>query len=167
MTKGPILNIADLTYDPWGRGDKFAAKIGRIGVRLGAQKLGYNVTVIPPGKRAYPMHSHRANEEMFFILEGSGTLRIGAESYPIRQGDVIACPPGGPETAHQIVNSSDTELKFLAVSTMISPEMAHYPESGKVGLYHYLPPSPDGTPQRARYFATQEGTMDDYWDGEV
>lgn len=162
----PIVNVDELRYDDWGHGHKFAAKIGRIGLRIGAQKLGYNITVIPPGKRAYPAHTHTANEEMFFVLEGSGTLRVGSETHAIRQGDFICCPPGGPETAHQIHNTSDTDLKFLAVSTMISPEIAHYPDSGKVGLYHYLPPAADGTPQRLRYFADGQGTMDDYWKGE-
>jgi uncharacterized cupin superfamily protein len=167
MPGKPILNIDELNYEPWGRGDKFQARIGRLGIPLGAQKLGYNVTVLPPGKRAYPAHSHSTNEEMFFVLEGSGTLRVGKETYPIRQGDVIACPPGGPETAHQIVNSSDKELKFLAVSTMISPEIANYPDSGKVGAYLILPPAADGSSQRLRYFAKEQGTMDDYWDGEA
>jgi len=162
-----ILNIDSLEYRDFGRGDKFEAKLGQISLALGAQKLGYNLTVVPPGKRAFPLHNHRTNEEMFFIVEGTGTLRVGKEAYPIRRGDVIACPPGDPETAHQIVNTSNAELKYLSVSTMISPEMCEYPESGKIGLYHHLPPAPDGTPQRLRYFAKEQGTMDDYWDGEA
>ena len=166
MTK-PILNIDDLHYRLNSRGEKFEARLGQLSIPLGAQKLGYNLTVVPPGKRAFPLHNHRANEEMFFVIEGSGELRVGSETYPVRQGDVIACPPGGPETAHQIINTSDAELKYLSVSTMISPEMAEYPDSGKVGLYHYLAPAADGTPQRLRYFAREQGTMDDYWEGEA
>jgi len=166
MTK-PILNIDDLQYRLNSRGEKFEARLGQLSIPLGAQKLGYNLTVVPPGKRAFPLHNHRANEEMFFVIEGSGELRVGSETYPVRQGDVIACPPGGPETAHQIINTSSADLKYLSVSTMISPEMAEYPDSGKVGLYHYLAPAADGTPQRLRYFAREQGTMDDYWEGEA
>src|SRR5262245_60863884 len=59
----PILNVDALEYRPWGHGERFAAHIGDIGAKIGAQKLGYNVTVVPPGKRAYPAHSHRVNEE--------------------------------------------------------------------------------------------------------
>ena len=44
---------------------------------------------------------------MFFIVKGAGTLRYGDETRKIRAGDVICCPAGGPETAHQIVNDSD------------------------------------------------------------
>ena len=164
----PILNIADLSFEDWGRGDKFEAKIGRIGLKIGAQKLGYNVTVVPPGKRAFPRHSHRANEEMFFILNGSGELIVGAQTYPLRAGDVIACPPGGPETAHQIVNTSSGELRYLSVSTMISPELAEYPDSGKVGMFHHLRPDAQGNPQRMRFvIQTQQTNMDDYWKDEA
>ena len=163
----PILNIAELEYHPWGRGERFAARIGAIGSRLGAQKLGYNLTVLPPGKRAFPFHSHRVNEEMFFVVEGEGEVRIGEARYPIRSGDVIACPSGGPETAHQIVNTSQAaELKYLAVSTRLSPEIAEYPDSGKFGVLAEFPPGADGRPQMLRFIGRTQATLDDYWEGE-
>lgn len=59
--------------------EKYDARMGFVGPRLGAQKLGYNITLIPPGKRAFPHHNHRVNEEMFFILEGTGQFRLGKE----------------------------------------------------------------------------------------
>jgi uncharacterized cupin superfamily protein len=150
--KDPIVNIADLEFIPFGHGHerpgagqahpRYQGSMGQIGERVGAQKLGYNLTVVPPGKRVFPLHSHRVNEEMFFILEGSGEVRIGkgAPPRPIRAGDVIACPPGGPETAHQIINTSDAELKFLAVSTKIYPEIADYPDFGTFAVYGADPP---------------------------
>ncbi len=138
----PILNIDDVDYRAWGYNagwpagvnskEHFQAKLGEIGRRIGAQKLGYNVTVVPPKKQAFPFHSHHANEEMFFILSGEGELRIGEERYKIRTGDVIACPPGGPETAHNIINTSDVELKYLAVSTRIAPDITEYTGVGKI-----------------------------------
>jgi uncharacterized cupin superfamily protein len=169
-----ILNIAEVEFIAVGYGtsnpgtenppEKFQARRGDIGRRLGAQKLGYNITVVPPGKRAFPLHSHRANEEMFFVLEGEGEVRIGAETFPIRKGDVMAHPPGGPETAHQIVNTSKAELKYLAVSTRISPEIAEYPESGKFGVYAEYP-SEDGKPRGFR-FISRPGASINYYDGE-
>ena len=148
--KDPIVNIADLEFTPWGHGNerpgagqahpKYQGLMGQIGERIGAQKLGYNLSIVPPGKRLFPMHSHRVNEEMFFVLEGAGEVRIGRDSppRPIRTGDVIACPAGGP--AHQIVNSSDAELKILAVSTRIYPEICDYPEFGTFAVYGLDPP---------------------------
>ena len=49
-----ILNIDDIEYQAWGHGDRFEARLGAISSRIGAQKLGYNVTVLAPGKRAFP-----------------------------------------------------------------------------------------------------------------
>ena len=171
MTR-PILNIDELGDDgwmPWGHGERFEARFGQIAARLGAKKLGYNVTVVPPGKRAFPHHNHNINEEMFFILEGSGELRYGEDTHPLCKGDVIACPPGGRETAHQIINTSDSEeLKYLAVSTTETPEIAHYPDSGKYGIMLSLPGErrPDGRPSGLRFFAREQGTLEDYWEGE-
>ena len=143
---------------------RFDARMGEIGPRIGAQKLGYNVTAVPAGKRAFPLHNHRVNEEMFFILEGSGQVRIGSDTYPVRKGDVLACPPGGPETAHQIINTGDTELKYLAVSTLIYPEICDYPDSGKF-LIAEQQRSADGTVQGFRHIGRAESAVD-YWDGE-
>jgi uncharacterized cupin superfamily protein len=161
----PILNVTELEYRRWGQGDRFEARIGALGGRLGAQKLGYNVTVLPPGKRAFPFHNHRVNEEMFFVLEGEGEVRIGESRHAIRSGDVIACPPGGPETAHQIVNTSAAELKYLAVSTRFSPDIAEYPDSEKFGVLAEFPPGADGKPELFR-FVSRVGANVDYWDGE-
>lgn len=147
-----IVNVEELDYTSLKNGDRFEAMMAMIGPRVGAQKLGYNVTVVPPGKRAFPLHNHRANEEMFFVLEGEGELRLGKERHPIKKGDVIACPPGGPDTAHQILNTSSAELRYLAVSTKISPELAEYPDSGKFGVLS----------EGFRYVGKPDGSLDYY-----
>jgi uncharacterized cupin superfamily protein len=138
--------------------------MGLIGPMIGAQRLGYNVTVVPPGRRAFPFHSHRVNEEMFFVLAGRGEVRIGPDTHPIREGDVIACPPGGPETAHQIVNTGDAELRYLAVSTKLSPEIAEYPDSGKFGVLAELTGA-DGRRDMFRFLGRPDQSVG-YYDGE-
>jgi uncharacterized cupin superfamily protein len=45
---------------------------------------------------------------------------------------VIACPPGGREVAHQIVNTGESDLKYLAVSTMDPVEIGEFPDSDKI-----------------------------------
>jgi len=134
MADKPLINIDELEYTRFGDGGRFEAKLLRISAAIGARDLGYNITVVPPGRRAFPFHRHHHNEEMFFILQGTGTLRYGDGEYPLREGDVIACP-AGPAGAHQIINSGRAELRYLAVSTNRSPEVAEYPDSGKVGMY--------------------------------
>jgi uncharacterized cupin superfamily protein len=168
----PIINIEDVVLTPRSAanaapGDaavRFDARIGQIAAHLGAQKLGYNITAVPPGKRAFPLHSHRINEEMFFVIEGSGEIRIGATVHPIRAGDIIACPPGGPETAHQIINTGATDLKYLAVSTQQYPEICDYPDSGKF-LVAERPRNADGSVHGFRHVGRADAALD-YWDGE-
>jgi uncharacterized cupin superfamily protein len=162
-----IVNIEDVKYRSWGHGDKFQARLGDVSTLIGARQMGYNVTVLAPGKRAFPFHNHRVNEEMFFILEGEGQVRIGPETFAVRKGDVIACPAGGPETAHQLINSSATgELKYLAVGTARSPEIAEYPDSGKLGVLARFPAEGDGKPEVMRYIIRSQAEMADYWEGE-
>lgn len=102
---------------------------------------------------------------MFFILEGTGEIRFGTETFPIRIGDFVACPPGGPEVAHQIRNTGAEDLKFLAVSTNLLPEINEYPDSGKFGVYADFP---TGTADEVEYLSFQgrESMNLDYWDGE-
>ena len=169
----PIINVADVSLDPTppafaptgSAAARFEAKTGVIGARIGAQKLGYNVTAVPPGKRAWPFHNHPAKEEMFFVLQGNGEVRIGEARYPIRTGDVIACPAGGAETAHQIINSGSEELRYLAVSTEHSLEMAQYPDAGKFMVKAESGTAQYGTPQRFA-FVGRETLSVASWDGE-
>ena len=138
--------------------------MAEIGRRIGARKLAYNVTVIDPGKAAYPAHAHRVSEEMFVVLEGQGEVRIGIERHVVRQGDVIAHPAGGPESAHQLRNTGDGPLKVLSVSTFETADVVEYPDSGKTA-YAVMTTSPDGQPQLKRGVALNQG-QPGYWDGE-
>lgn len=169
----PIINIADLELQPLPPGfmpagaaaERYDPRIGRVSTRLGAQKLGYNVTALAPGKCAFPFHSHRVNEEMFFILDGTGEIRIGSARHPVRNGDIIACPPGGHESAHQLINTGTVELRYLAVSTQLSPEICEYPDSGKYSVTADASPDATGKPPLFRNVA-RLGESLDYWEGE-
>ncbi|MBI2376913.1 MAG: cupin domain-containing protein [Deltaproteobacteria bacterium] len=161
----PIINIDDVPLETFSHGSKFEVQDGAIAPHIGGQLLGYSLAVVPPGKRAYPFHCHHVNEEMFFVLEGRGTLRFGAEEHPIRKGDVIAAPPGGRETAHQLVNTGTDPLRYLMVSTMLSTEVVEYPDSEKVGVYVGSPPGGDPS-ARSFNFRGRLGPTVDYWEGE-
>lgn len=151
-----VMNLDELELEPFSKGETFACNAVRIGPLLGAKDLGYSYDVVPPGKRSCPFHSHRAEEEMFFVVKGEGTLRYGSETRRIRAGDIICCPTGGPETAHQIVNDSGADLAYLSVSTMRPAEVCEYPDSGKIGAY--------GSGLR---HMTRAADHLDYWTGEV
>jgi uncharacterized cupin superfamily protein len=168
----PVINLDEVALEdraaffqpPGSVADRFGSRSGMVGARIGARLLGYNITAVAPGKRAFPLHNHHANEEMFYILQGTGELRIGDERYSLRAGDFIANPPGGPDTAHQILNTGSEEMRYLAVSTMITPETVEYPDSKKIATYSRLP-QPDGSMRVLRQIS-REGQSVDYWDGE-
>ena len=145
--------------------ERFDARMGLISAVIGAQKLGYNLTVVPPGKRAFPFHNHHINEEMFFVLDGTGELRMGKSIYPLRQGDVVACPAGGKETAHQIINTGTEDLRYLAISTTLAPEIAEYPDSDKFGVLGQASINDEGAPVGFRFVGRESQNLD-YWDGE-
>lgn len=130
-----VTNIDQLKLEHLDQGEMFACDAVRIGPLLGAKDLGYSYDVVQPGKRSCPFHSHRGEEEMFFIVKGTGTLRYGSETRKIRAGDFICCPTGGPETAHQLINDSAAELAYISVSTMHPAEVCEYPDSGKIGAF--------------------------------
>lgn len=163
----PIINLDQLqprliTQPPDESPEKYrGAEMAEIAEHIGAQRLGYNMTIVPPGKTAFPFHNHYGNEEMFFILEGEGEVRIGENRYPIRSGDFIACPVGDKQTAHQIINTSGSQvMKYVGVSTMQTPDLVQYPDSGKTGAAHFLA---DNTAIRIRNF---EENNAGYWEGE-
>jgi len=161
----PVINLDQLELEqsgPSGEAGSFEARIGLIGQVIGAQNIGSRLVAVPPGKRAWPFHLHRANEELFIILTGTGTLRYGEETYPLREGDVFAAPPGTGK-AHQIVNDSDSELRYLVISTMEQPEVAEYPDSGKIGVI--AGDAPGRRPYDLFWFAKRESGVD-YFDSE-
>ena len=162
--KSRILNIEKVSFQKWSHGKRHQFEIAWVGARLGSSKLGVNVTVVPPGKRAWPYHAHHANEEMFFVLEGRGSIRICGSSHKIRGGDFISLPPGRG-SAHQILNNSRASLRYLAVSTMEAPEAAEYPDSGKLGLFAGTPPGRRATKGSIRCFSQAADGVDD-WEGE-
>src|SRR5712692_1241696 len=115
-------------------GSSFGGVRQRIGAAIGAKKLGYSFFIVPPGKAAFPFHSHSTNEEMIYIFEGEGVLRSGKDEVEVSSGMFIAFPPG-PDHPHQLINTSNRDLRYLCVSTMEYPEMAEYPDSNKIGAY--------------------------------
>lgn len=131
----------------------------RLATGTVARKLGASVDTLAPGKRGCPYHYHHAQEEMFIVLEGQGTLRVAGELLPLVEGDVVFIPPG-PEYPHQIVNTSNAPLKYLSISTRDTPEVCVYPDSGK---HMAMVNDAQGPVFRAMHVS---GTEVDYWDRE-
>ncbi|WP_137935916.1 cupin domain-containing protein [Chitinivorax sp. B] len=159
LAKLLIRNFNDASLEKFVREPLYEVDSARLADGTAARKMGISIDILPPGKRCCPYHFHHAQEEMFIVLEGSGTLRVAGEMLPIRSGDVMFIP-AGPAYPHQIINTSDAPLKYLSLSTKELPEICEYPDSGK-----YLAVAAIG---EGKYFrASQRGDASlDYWEGE-
>ena len=157
----PYVNLDEVEFDDIEECGRYTSRRAMFSAKIGARKLGYNLTEVPPGKSQCPFHSHRSEEEMFLILDGSGELRFGDQTYKIRKHDVIACPTGGPSTAHQIVNTGATPLRYLSLSTVSDVEVCEYPDSNKISIFAGEPEAP-----RLRAILRAESTVD-YYDREA
>lgn len=154
-----IRNFNDVAKQHKVREPHYDSQRARLAEGTAARKLGATVDIVAPGKRICPYHLHHAQEELFVILEGSGTLRVAGELLPLKQGDVVFIP-AGPDYPHQIINTSDAPLKYLSISTQEEPEIYEYPDSGKFLAEGSLQ---SGTPFE---MLQRKGESLDYWDGE-
>lgn len=112
------------------RDPRFGMKMKRLGA--GGKQLGCTLYEVAPGKRAFPYHYHLANEEALYILHGAGTLRLCGAEHPVSAGDYVSLPTG-EAGAHQLINTGTEPLRYLCVSTKLDPDIAVYPDSGKLG----------------------------------
>jgi uncharacterized cupin superfamily protein len=132
---GPVVNTADLDLDRWERGTLYGGADVRIGPMIGVKDLGISYSEVPPGKSSCPFHNHHVEDEIFVIIEGEGVYRFGENRHPIKAGSVLGAPAGGPETAHQIINTGTGVLRYYSISTMAATEVCEYPDSGKFGVF--------------------------------
>lgn len=154
-----IRNFNEVPLQRMVREPVYDAQGARLAQGTAAKKLGASFDILAPGKSGCPYHLHHAQEEMFVILEGNGTLRVAGEMLPVKAGDTIFIP-AGPEYPHQIVNTSDAPLKLLSISTMEVPEICEYPDSDK-----YLAEASRGSVKPFEVIARHAKSLD-YWDGE-
>ena len=149
-----IRNVDEVTLERQHRAPLYDTQCGGITDGLVASKLGAGLDILAAGMRSCPYHYHLAQEEMFVVLEGQGSLRVAGELLPVRTGDVVVIPPG-PEDPHQFVNTSDAPMKYLSISTQERPEVCVYPDSGKTGAFA----------KDHRVMVRSTDSLD-YWDGE-
>ena len=165
--KTPLIGLSSVPRKEFGHHgkEKYLSETGAISHRIGVKNLGCRVMHVKPGNKAFPFHCHHTNDEIAYIIEGSGTLRFGSSCFTISGGDIIGFPAGGPETAHQIINTSKTDLIYLVISTQNPCEIIEYPDSSKFGV---IAGKAALQPQAAsfEFFGRRQGGEADFWDGE-
>jgi uncharacterized cupin superfamily protein len=104
----------------------------RIGRHLGTVTTGMTLMDVARGAKSYPFHCHSAEEELFVVLAGEGTLRLGDARHALRAGNIVS-RPAGTRIAHQFI-AGDDGLSVLAYSDIDPNDLAFYPDSDKVKL---------------------------------
>jgi uncharacterized cupin superfamily protein len=110
-----------------------------LGRAAGSFATGLGLYDVPPGKLHNPPHCHSAEEEIFVVTEGEGTLELwsrasdnGLQEHPVRRGSVVA-RPAGTRIAHAFRAGAEG-LSFLAYGTRDPRDIAYYPRSGKLSF---------------------------------
>jgi mannose-6-phosphate isomerase-like protein (cupin superfamily) len=72
------------------------------------------VGFLPAGRKAIP-HYHKISEELYYVADGFGRVRVGEQDFEVKKGSMIYVPT---DKVHALENGSDSEeLKVLCVSS--------------------------------------------------
>ena len=152
-------NIEDPHFDEPRDHPGFRARRARIGRQAGCERLGLSLWELEPGEAAYPYHFHYTEEEVLIVLLGTPSLRTPEAWRELAAGEVVRFPRGALG-AHQLVNRSPSQVRFLSFSTSGEPDIVSYPDSAKLGAFER---HPDGSGLWAIFRA---GDQTGYYDGE-
>jgi uncharacterized cupin superfamily protein len=153
------MKVFNLNGDEWDRVEDrpgWKSKDAWVGAHVDAELIGASMYELEPGDRLWPYHTHHANEEWVVVLRGRPTLRTPEGERELVEGDVVAFPRGAAG-AHQVFNRSGEPLRVLMLSTLLSPDVIEYLDSGKLAAV-------DARGQRL--FRAFRGADAEYWEGE-
>jgi uncharacterized cupin superfamily protein len=142
--------------------EEFRTRYARLGRAAGATHLGATLYELDPGQALCPYHWHAANEEMLIVFAGEPTLRTPEGERRLAAGDLVSFPRG-EQGAHTVYNRSEAPVRVLMLSEMNEPEVAVYPDSGKV-MARQQAPGAEAVGLRALFRLADQV---DYWDGET
>lgn len=133
MENKSVVNLGELELQTKKWADHYHFEWLDLSAKMGAQKLGFNVSKIQPGDFSCPYHFHHSEEELFLVLEGSAILRLNGKFRRVKKGDLIFCTTG-LEGAHQFYNHTKEPFVYLALSTLDPLEIGEYPDSKKINI---------------------------------
>jgi uncharacterized cupin superfamily protein len=153
------VQVFNLGGDEWDRVEEregWRSRDAWVGARIGSELIGGSLYELEAGDRLWPYHTHYGNEEWLLVLRGRPTLRTPEGERQLSEGDVV-CFPRGPMGAHQIRNDTDAPLRVLMLSTLLTPDLVEYLDTGKFSALDA---------KGERIFRARLGEPVEYWEGE-
>src|SRR5256714_8907311 len=139
LTAVQKVNIKDIAEDSWSSpSGKFGGASKELSVALGRKPFSTDLkerhpfdvelTRIPPGKTAYPYHSHSAQWEFYYVLSGNGVVRHKDGTTPVEAGDAFIFQPEEP---HTVTNDGTEDVLIFIIAAKPIGDAAYYPASKK------------------------------------
>jgi uncharacterized cupin superfamily protein len=132
-----MLALEDVPEDELGRADMQFRR--RLLTRGRAVLSGLQHVDVPAGMMGWPPHVHSADEELFVVLEGEGSLLLYDAPRPeepaehrVSAGDVVARPAGSC-VAHAF-RAGEEGLVYLVYGERQGHDIVYYPRSRKIGF---------------------------------
>ena len=104
-----------------------------LGRAVGSVNVGLQRFVVEEGYQSLPEHYHMAEEELFYVLKGRGTLLQDGERILVEAGDVI-CYPAGTKISHAFLADKGEQLEYLAFGERNKDDVIVYPHSKKIAI---------------------------------
>src|SRR4029077_17669867 len=99
-----------------------------LGDAAGTKGVGVNRRRVAPGKLPTPPHSHRASEEVYFVLGGSGLAWQDGDVHDVREGDCVI--QRANEHVHTFVAGPEGLDLLVCGTRHHQPELGWLPRSG-------------------------------------
>ncbi|MEL6345068.1 MAG: cupin domain-containing protein [Myxococcota bacterium] len=159
-----IVNERQVPSAPLERDGVVRLERRSLGQAAGGQQLGCSRVELKAGQRSWPFHAHHGNEEAIYVLSGQPLLRLGSQMIELYPGDYVALP-AGDGSPHQMINRADGPATYLVLSTMHTPDVMTYPDSGRIGVMAGSAPGGDRSQRSVAGFFLRSSAVE-YWEDE-
>jgi mannose-6-phosphate isomerase-like protein (cupin superfamily) len=117
--KARIHNVAEVPWQEFP--GHFGGALSKALVRpetAGSRQIDYRISCYQPMAHV-SLHTHKAQEQVYHVLEGEGMMEMDGKRQVVRRHDVIYIPPG---VEHSITNSGLSDLTFIVATSPAEDE---------------------------------------------
>lgn len=138
-TKPNLIRAAEINALPEQRhvhqfNDRAVRMTRTLGTLASLERIGIHLVRLPPGHDSTQLHSHSADEEFIYILEGRAIAEISDLQSEVGPGDFIGLPV--PSPAHNLHNSFDEDCCYLVGGERNPLDVVDYPRIRRSMLKH-------------------------------